>query len=145
MHSDNGTNFVGAEHVLQKDLEAESFKEKVKDKCRKEGINWKFQPPAAPHFGGAHERLVRSVKRKLYRVLEIENKTLRNLTEEVLRTLLFKITGLLNRRPLTYSISDEDFRPITPNDLLYRPSQTRIHQDCSTVLYYATVITTSNV
>jgi hypothetical protein len=42
-------------------------------------------------------------------------------SDEVLRTLLFEVAGLLNSRPLTYTSSDpDDFRPLTPNDFLNR-------------------------
>ena len=83
---------------------------------------WKFQPPSAPHFGGAHESLMTSTKLALYRALELEKKGLRYPTEEMLRTLLFEVAGLLNSRPLTYTSSDpEDLRSLTPNDLLNRP------------------------
>ena len=41
--------------------------------------------------------------------------------EEVLRTWLFEVASLLNSRPLCYVSSDpQDFRSITPNDLLGR-------------------------
>ena len=42
--------------------------------------------------------------------------------EEMLRTLLLQVAGLLNSRPLTYTSSDpEDLRSLIPNDLLNRP------------------------
>ena len=146
MYSNNGTNFVGAGREFRECLEAEPFKMDVKDKCRKERTKWKFQPPEALHFGGAHGRLVRAVKRSLYRVLEIENKTSRNPTEEVLCTLLFELIGLLNGQLLTHSSSDaEKFRPITPNDLLYRPSRSDDPQDISTIRCPVTAINTFNV
>ncbi|KFD49638.1 hypothetical protein M514_09470 [Trichuris suis] len=44
-------------------------------------------------------------------------------TEEVFRTLLFEASGLLNSRPITYASSDpKDYRPLTPNDFMNRPS-----------------------
>ena len=125
MNSGNGTNFVGAERELREALQTTSLDEDIHQKCQVEGIKWKFQPPAAPHFGGAHERLVRSTKTALYRALALENNHHQQPTEEVLRTLLFEVNGLLNGRPLTYVSSDpKDLRPITPNDLLNRPSST---------------------
>ena len=122
IHSDNGTNFVGAEKELVLQLKEMENKGELQDWTKNKGIRWKFQPPSAPHFGGAHESLVRSTKLALYRALDIEKKGLRLPTEEMLRTLLFEVAGLLNSRPLTYSSSDpEDLRPLTPNDLLNRP------------------------
>lgn len=41
--------------------------------------------------------------------------------DEVLRTLLLEVAGLLNSRPLTCASSDpDDFHPLTPNDFLNR-------------------------
>ena len=66
--SDNGTNFVGA---------AREFKEEFQDlkaieitaSLAEQGIKWTFNPPAAPHFGGVWECLVRSCKKALFNVL----------------------------------------------------------------------------
>ncbi len=90
---------------------------------KKKRIEWTFQPPRTPHFGGAHESLVRSTKRAMYRALEEEKLQWRYPTEDTLRTILFEVSGLLNCRPLTYVSSDPtDFRPLCPNDFLNRPS-----------------------
>ncbi|KZS18189.1 Uncharacterized protein APZ42_015704 [Daphnia magna] len=84
-------------------------------------IKWTFQPPRTPHFGGDHESLVKSTKRALYNALEQEKRDFRYPTEDLLRTLLYEVAGLLNTRPLTYARSDpSDFRPLTPNDFLNR-------------------------
>jgi hypothetical protein len=84
-------------------------------------IKWTLQPPRTPHFGGAHESLVKSTKRALYNSLEQEKGAFRHPTEDLLRTLLYEVAGLLNTRPLTYASSDpSDFRPLTPNDFLNR-------------------------
>ncbi|XP_045026268.1 uncharacterized protein LOC116917407 [Daphnia magna] len=122
VHSDNGTNFVGTERELN-DLVDQLEKDPRLSQFRKEKvIDWNFQPPRAPHFGGAHESLVRSTKRALYQALDLEKKALRYPTDEMLRTLFAEIAGFLNSRPLTYASSDpEDFRPLTPNDFLNRP------------------------
>jgi hypothetical protein len=65
---------------------------------KEKNIDWKFQPPPpqAPHFGCAHESLVRSTKKALYRALEIEKEGLQYPTDEMLRTLLAEIGGMLN-------------------------------------------------
>ncbi|KFD60962.1 hypothetical protein M514_26860 [Trichuris suis] len=123
MYSDNGRNFVGAERDLRHDLQVLSNDPAVEKFSTREGIRWKFQPANAAHFGGVHESLVKSTKRALYRMLASSNTDLHLLTEDVLRTLLFEVAGLLNSRPITYASSDpQDFRPLTPNDLMNRPS-----------------------
>ena len=122
MHSDNGTNFVGAERELREAVDQLHASPELPLFFKDRGINWTFQPAGTPHFGGAHESLVRSTKRAMYRALEEEGKTLRHPTDDMLRTVLFEVAGLLNSRPLTYVSSDpEDFRPLTPNDFLNRP------------------------
>ena len=85
-----------------------------------EGLTWNFQPPRAPHFGEAHQSLVRSTKLALYRALDIEKKRNRYTSEEVLRTLFAEVISILNSRTLGYMSSDPKDLP-TPNDLLNRP------------------------
>ena len=121
LHSDNGTNFVGAECELREAAQSLYQTDSVAQFFKKKEIEWTFQPPRTPNFGGAHESLVRSTKKALYSALEVEAIKLRHPTEDILRTILFKIAGLLNSHPLTYASSDHaDFRPLTPNDFLNR-------------------------
>ena len=72
MHSDNGTNFVGAEKELLGELDR--LHPNISTKLAERNLTWKFQPSSAPHFGGAHESLVKSVKRALYKTIETESK-----------------------------------------------------------------------
>ena len=119
--SDNGTCFVGAERLLREELERLTGSDHLAEEMRTLGVRWVFQPAQTPHFGGSHESLVRSVKKALYAALENEAKDMRVLTDEMLRTQLVEVSGLLNSRPLTYTSSDpDDFRPLTPNDFLNR-------------------------
>ncbi|XP_038121232.1 uncharacterized protein LOC6053509 [Culex quinquefasciatus] len=63
--SDNGTNFVGARNQLQNLFEllrSKDHSEKVSKECADQGIQWHFNPPGAPHFGGLWEAAVRSAK-----------------------------------------------------------------------------------
>lgn len=120
--SDNGTCFVGAERMLREELERLKGSDHLAEEMRTLGVRWVFQPAQTPHFGGSHESLVRSVKKAFYAALETEEKGMRVLSDEMLRTLLAEVSGLLNSRPLTYASSDpDDFRPLTPNDFLNRP------------------------
>lgn len=123
MYSDNGTNFVGAERILRGELDRLLTNPQLEAFVRREAIHWIFQPAETPHFGGAHESLVRSVKKALYAAIEQEASKARHPTEDILRTLLFEVAGLLNARPLTYPSSDpDDYRLLTPNDFLNRSS-----------------------
>ena len=113
MISDNGTNFVGADREF-KEYVAAWNKERIEGHLVQQGIRWKFNPPAAPHFRGVWERLVRSCKKAMYAVLGN-----RSITEDVLSTTMCLVEQTLNARPLTPVSSDvNDLESITPNHLL---------------------------
>ena len=80
IYSDNGTNFVGTQKELV------SMMRKASDQIAKEGIEWHFNPPSAPHFGGLWVSAVKSTKHHLKRVMG-EHK----LTSTELWTLLCQI------------------------------------------------------
>ncbi|XP_062704637.1 uncharacterized protein LOC115265178 [Aedes albopictus] len=111
--TDNGTNFTGADQELKK-LVRTLDSPQIEDTLSVRGVQWKFIPPGAPHFGGCWERLVRSVKNAL-RVMLRE----RHPTDLVLRTALCEVMNTVNNRPLTH-VSDDplDAEPLTPNMLL---------------------------
>ena len=79
-------------------------------------ISWHFIIERAPWWGGFWERLVRSIKRPLKKVLGRST-----LNFEELRTVLVEIEGVINSRPLTYVYDDEESvsYPLTPSDLIY--------------------------
>ena len=113
MISDNGTNFVGAEKELAEYIAAWN-KEQIEEHLIQQGIRWKFNPPAAPHFGGLWERLVRSCRKAMYAVLSN-----RSVTKDVLSTTMCLVEQTLNARPLTPLSSDAtDLEAITPNHFL---------------------------
>ncbi|UYV81289.1 hypothetical protein LAZ67_20000671 [Cordylochernes scorpioides] len=64
-------------------------------------VKWKFNPPAAPHFGGAWERLIKSVKKCLPATLNEVNPKYTTLL-----TALKSAENIINSRPLTYVSSD---------------------------------------
>ena len=114
MISDNGTNFVGADREF-KEYVAAWNKERVEEHLFQQGIRWKFNPPAAPHFEGVWERLVRSCKKAMYAVLGNQS----SVTEDVLSITMCLVEQTLNARPLTPVSSDVNyFESITPNHLL---------------------------
>ena len=123
IHSDNGTNFVGAEKELVAPVGQLNQDPVLAEALKRSAIKWKFQPPSAPHFGGAHESLVRVTKLSLYRMLKKENKKLQYPSEDMMRTFLCEVAAILNDRPLVKCSSDpRDYRPLTPNDLLGKRS-----------------------
>ncbi|KAE8292497.1 hypothetical protein D5F01_LYC09867 [Larimichthys crocea] len=110
--SDQGTNFKGGDRELQEAFAA--LQPDLQEQLAPQQIHWKFNPPSAPHFGGCWEREIRSIKQALQVTLGAQP-----VTEEVLRTLLIEVEGILNSKPLGYTSSDiADPDPITPNSLL---------------------------
>ena len=110
---DNGTNFVGAEAELREAWAKHSGA--CGDFACRKGMEWHFNPPSAPHMGGAWERLIGVVKRVLRAILPAGIR----LTDEHLSTLLCEAEAVVNGRPLT-KVSDDvnDLSPLTPNMLL---------------------------
>ncbi|XP_062538747.1 uncharacterized protein LOC134207023 [Armigeres subalbatus] len=110
--SDNGTNFVGANQDLMRELNAGCAETFTSAKTR-----WTFNPPSAPHMGGAWERMVRSVKEAMKAFFDG-----RKLTDEILHTVLIEEENLVNSRPLTYVSTNvkEDQEALTPNHFLRR-------------------------
>lgn len=107
--SDNGTNFVGTANLL-KAIDKEEFKKA----CDIEKISWEFIPPAAPWWGGFWERMVRSVKESLRRMLGNAA-----VTFDELQTVLMEVVSFINERPLTTITEDpNDLDPLTPNMFL---------------------------
>ncbi|XP_063386208.1 uncharacterized protein LOC134672238 [Cydia fagiglandana] len=111
--SDCGTNFVGANRELRTALRNLNA-ERLQGEALSKGIEWRFNPPAAPHMGGTWERLIRSVKNALHAILKE-----RAPSEEVLHTAMLEAELVVNSRPLAYVATDHD-EPVvlTPNHLL---------------------------
>ena len=117
IHSDNATNFQGAQRELAQ-LNAlvsdQTFQHQVQDATSSVGITWKFNPPRAPHFGGLWETTIKSIKRHLRRASSAQVYDF-----EQLLTLTTSIEGILNSRPLGRLSDDpEDFHYLSPGHFL---------------------------
>ncbi|XP_055614994.1 uncharacterized protein LOC129761301 [Toxorhynchites rutilus septentrionalis] len=72
IHSDNGTNFQGANNTLAelyRLFENKRTREAIVSECSKHRIQWHFIPPRAPSFGGLWEAAVKSAKTSLVKTL----------------------------------------------------------------------------
>ncbi|XP_055903410.1 uncharacterized protein LOC129939426 [Eupeodes corollae] len=106
-------NFIGAERQLRQDLEAID-PAMIAKQFISPSLKWNFNPPAAPHMGGAWERLVRSFKTALYTSLP-----LRTPSDPLLRSCLISAENIINSRPLTYvPVDNESSEALTPNHFL---------------------------
>lgn len=94
MVSDNGKTFKAA---------AKSVRE----------VKWTFNVPKAPWWGGVFERLVRSVKRCLKKMLGHAR-----LSYDELLTALVEVERVLNSRPLTVVSAEDTEEPLTPSHLI---------------------------
>ncbi|XP_026467856.1 uncharacterized protein LOC113371444 [Ctenocephalides felis] len=113
-----GTDYAGPFRVTMGKfrglINSETFSASLNSELHKHNINWSFNPPAAPHFGGLWESNIKSIKAHLYRVIDEQI-----LTYEELNTVLIQIEALLNSRPLCWMSSDpSDPQPLTPAHFL---------------------------
>ncbi|XP_062715911.1 uncharacterized protein LOC134291768 [Aedes albopictus] len=112
IYSDRGTNFVGVSGELREQIRG--INNDLASVFTNTVTQWRFNPPAAPHMGGAWERMVRSVKCALAG-LSAERKP----NEETLVTLLAEAEYVVNSRPLTYMpLETAEHEALTPNCFL---------------------------
>ena len=52
-----------------KELVDQLDRQQLRNKTVELGKTWRFNPPAAPHFGGAHEVMVQADKKSIYAVV----------------------------------------------------------------------------
>ncbi|XP_070511633.1 uncharacterized protein [Cardiocondyla obscurior] len=105
----NGTNFKGAANMF-KQIEWE----KVMANNLVFPMQWHFNPPSAPWWGGWWERLIRIVKNLLRKMLGKAS-----LSYETMYTFLCDVEAIINSRPLTYVSEDpDDLRPLSPSMFL---------------------------
>ena len=121
IQSDNGTNLVGSEHEMRKEIENWNV-QKINGVLLQKSISWRFNPPTASHFGGVWERLIRLIRKILYSLLRQQNI---RLDDESLQTLFCEVEAVLNCRPITEAPnSPNDLDVLTPNHLLFlRPGE----------------------
>ncbi|XP_075162853.1 uncharacterized protein LOC142235486 [Haematobia irritans] len=114
--SDNGRNFVGASRVLLREFSQfiKSSSSDISNKYLSHGLERSFIPPHAPHMGGLWEAAVKSFKHHFKRLAGTHR-----FTFEQLATLLARIEGVLNSRPISALSEDPtDISALTPGHFL---------------------------
>ena len=87
--------------------------ESVKQYLSRISVKWLFNLPKAPWWGGVFERMVRSTKRCLRKIIGQAK-----LSYDELLTTVTEIEAIINSRPLSYLTPDDQEEPLTPSRLL---------------------------
>ena len=120
IHSDQGTNLIGAENELilaVKEMDSDKTQSYLKRNANADWmITWKRNPPVASHMGGMWERQIRTVCSTLIGMMHEHSGML---DDESFRTLLIEVESIVNSCPLTFSSSYvNNSNPLTPNHIL---------------------------
>lgn len=117
MYSDQGSNFTGFDAACEKlDWSA------ITQYSSARRVEWRFNPPSSPWWGGWWERLIGILKGMLRRVLGHAF-----LSYESLLTLLSECERVINNRPLTYMSDDAtDLAVLTPAMFLHELEETGV-------------------
>ena len=115
--SDNQTSFHKADKDLREWIQNIDFDELIEKtgidfKPNSKAINWIFNPPVSPHFGGIYETIVKAMKRALYATIKHAD-----LDEDEFRTAVSGAMGILNSRPISPS-GESEFDALTPDHFL---------------------------
>ena len=125
--TDNGSNFTAAERQLR-EATCTIDQDRLTTHSELRDVQWHFNPPRTPHFGGVVETMVKAVKRALWHVLHQAG-----LTDEEFSTALVHAEAMLNSRPLTTVSSDsDDPEALTPNHFLMGRAAAVTHLEAET-------------
>ena len=107
--SDNGKTFVAAAELIK----ATTIDEEVQGYLAGVGVEWQFNLERAPWWGGFFERMVKSTKRCLRKIVGRAK-----LNYDELLTAVTEVESIINSRPPSYISSEDLEEPITPSHFL---------------------------
>ena len=111
--SDNATNFKSSSKEIRNLYKSINWKT-VQEDSRAKAIEWFFNTELAPWSNGLCERMVRSIKNPLRKIVGSSKLTFRQLS-----VILTEIEGIVNNRPLAIVTEHpDDLTPITPAELI---------------------------
>lgn len=117
LHTDRGTNFIGAANELHKSLHRKLGDPAAAAFSASKEIEFVTNVPYASHMGGIWERQIRSIRNVLGGLLKTHSY---RLDTSSLRTLLYEVMSIINCRPL--AMTDAGV-PLHPNMLRTMRSQ----------------------
>lgn len=109
MISDNGKTFKAAARPIKQALNQDA----VHEYLARFGTEWRFNVEKAPWWGGVFERLIKSTKQCLKKILGRSK-----LTYKELLTAAVEVEMIINSRPLSYISMDDLEEPLMPSHLL---------------------------
>ena len=109
MISDNAKTFK----ATAKQIKAILDQKDVKDYLSCIGMEWSFNLEKAPWWGGIFERMVKSTKRCLKKIVGRAN-----FCYDEMHTAVVEIEAIVNSRPLTFLCADDIEEPLTPSHLI---------------------------
>lgn len=116
LHCDNGTNFVGANGILQLECEQaiKDYNLEIQKELNKYRTKFMFNTSLSPWMRGIWERGIGSIKYHLKRTIGEKI-----LTYEELSTVLCQVEAILNSRPIvSLSENPDDLDILTPGHFL---------------------------
>ena len=116
IHSDNASEIIKAEKYIKELYEILNTTQTHKELLNKYNIKWYHSAERSPTHNGVVERIVQTVKRPLYRVLDGKV-----LTESEMNTVLTDCEASCNMRPLSAiseSADDNNLLSLTPSHLI---------------------------
>ena len=121
LRSDQGSNFIGAQHELKNALN-EVKNERIKAFLAEQGCDFLMNVPHASHMGGVWERQIRTIRNVLN---TIWHQFAGRLDSASLRTFFYEAMAIVNGRPLTVENLGDPCgpEPLTPNHLLTMKSK----------------------
>ena len=113
IYTDNGKNFEASSKLISTTINGSLNGHAVIEDLARHKIAWSFIPPRSPWWGGFYERMVQMLKKGLKRTMS--EKGLNYLQFE---TMVKRIEGVINDRPLITLDDDPNQLIITPSTLI---------------------------
>ena len=107
--SDNAKTFKATTKAINSMLKNQD----VQNYLSNIGVEWVFNLEKAPWWGGIFERLIKSTKRCLRKLIGQAK-----FSYDEMHTAIVEIEAIINSRPLSYVGSDDTEEPLTPSHLL---------------------------